>query len=332
MQELVRVRSLAGFEHLVQSLGGNPRSILSRLGVSVRQMDDTDAWIPFQTTLRAFQMASQQLKEPAFGYKLSKSRDLSYIGPVFLAARYSPDVAGALDCLSRYFGVQNTAVRMSSTVEVARAMRSYHMSPELRALADQWIEEAMTTFPNVLKTLAGREPEILRIRMKHQPNRKLSIYAKQYGVDVQFGQPIDAIEYSADILPCSLPDHDAQVHQFMSGYLESLVGKSGVDIEGTTRLVLETLIPLNQARIEIVAEHLGLHPRALQRRLKELGIKFSDILDDKRRAIAERLLLKRDLPLGEVAAYLGYSEQSAFNHAFLRWHGVSPTAWADAQR
>ena len=41
----------------------------------------------------------------------------------------------------------------------------------------------------------------------------------------------------------------------------------------------------------------------------------------------ERLMREGKLPLSNIASYLGYAEQSAFNHAFERWHGQSPSKW-----
>ena len=42
-----------------------------------------------------------------------------------------------------------------------------------------------------------------------------------------------------------------------------------------------------------------------------------------------RYLSKVGTPLSEVALLLGYAEQSAFNHAFKRWTGVTPKVWRE---
>jgi AraC-like DNA-binding protein len=39
-----------------------------------------------------------------------------------------------------------------------------------------------------------------------------------------------------------------------------------------------------------------------------------------------------NLPFGQVAAVLDYSEASAFTRAFQRWSGQTPKAWRAAQR
>jgi DNA topoisomerase-3 len=43
--------------------------------------------------------------------------------------------------------------------------------------------------------------------------------------------------------------------------------------------------------------------------------------------IARQLLEDTEVPLGQIAAALGYSEASAFTRAFRRWSGQTPTAW-----
>jgi AraC-like DNA-binding protein len=45
-----------------------------------------------------------------------------------------------------------------------------------------------------------------------------------------------------------------------------------------------------------------------------------------RRRLSGRYLADRDLSLGEIAYLLGYSESSAFNRAYRRWTGRTPSA------
>lgn len=70
-----------------------------------------------------------------------------------------------------------------------------------------------------------------------------------------------------------------------------------------------------------------MHPWALQRRLAGLGTSFETIVTDLRRALALELLRRPDLPMGEIATQLGYSEQSVFTRSFKRWFGATPLAY-----
>lgn len=104
------------------------------------------------------------------------------------------------------------------------------------------------------------------------------------------------------------------------------------DLIATVQVLLEMLMPMSEASLGSVANTLGMHPRTLQRRLQALGWNLSDLLDQQRRIMAGQLLREQRMSLTELAFTLGYSEQSAFNHAFQRWFGEAPGRWAARHR
>ena len=54
---------------------------------------------------------------------------------------------------------------------------------------------------------------------------------------------------------------------------------------------------------------------------------YRAITNEIRFEIARQLLQDTEVPLGQIAAALGYSEASAFTRAFRRWSGHTPPAW-----
>ncbi len=64
--------------------------------------------------------------------------------------------------------------------------------------------------------------------------------------------------------------------------------------------------------------------RTLTRRLTEEGLTYKGLLDEVRRKLALQYLKDRRISLKKVTYLLGYSEVSAFYHAFRRWTGSSP--------
>jgi AraC-like DNA-binding protein len=67
-----------------------------------------------------------------------------------------------------------------------------------------------------------------------------------------------------------------------------------------------------------------MHPRTLQRRLREEGTTFEAIKDEARQDLAQRYLAQPDVPLTQITALLGYSEQSALGRSCRRWFGATP--------
>ena len=80
------------------------------------------------------------------------------------------------------------------------------------------------------------------------------------------------------------------------------------------------------AGLSAAARALGMSTRTLQRRLQERGIVYDRLVDELRRRLSQKYLADPGLSLGEIAYLLGYSESSAFNRAYRRWTGRTPSA------
>jgi AraC-like DNA-binding protein len=78
------------------------------------------------------------------------------------------------------------------------------------------------------------------------------------------------------------------------------------------------------AHIQTLAKDYGMSTRTLQRRLKDLGHSFSDVIKKVRITRAKELLASPDMSLSEIAFALGFSETSAFHRAFKKWIGITP--------
>jgi AraC-like DNA-binding protein len=80
----------------------------------------------------------------------------------------------------------------------------------------------------------------------------------------------------------------------------------------------------------LVARAVGCSTRTLARRLADEGTGLRRIVDTVRQERAQGYL-EAGITLKEVAFLLGYSDPTAFQHAFRRWHGVGPKAWIAAR-
>ncbi|MGH8461856.1 MAG: helix-turn-helix domain-containing protein [Stenotrophobium sp.] len=73
-----------------------------------------------------------------------------------------------------------------------------------------------------------------------------------------------------------------------------------------------------------LADALHLHPRTLQRRLVDEDTNLEALKDEARREVASHYLENSVLPLSQVAALLGYCEQSALTRSCQRWFRQAP--------
>ena len=94
-------------------------------------------------------------------------------------------------------------------------------------------------------------------------------------------------------------------------------------IECVTQLIAEELHK-SEPGIEAISSRLGYAPRTLQRKLKEVGTSYQELLDKTRSQFAIQYLQEEQIAISEIACLLGFSEASAFHRAFKRWTGLSP--------
>ena len=77
--------------------------------------------------------------------------------------------------------------------------------------------------------------------------------------------------------------------------------------------------------IEGAARLAGLSVQGLQRRLREKGYTYREVLDAARQARAVALLRETELPIVSIALNVGYEDHASFTRAFHRWTGHSPS-------
>jgi len=83
----------------------------------------------------------------------------------------------------------------------------------------------------------------------------------------------------------------------------------------------------NNSDITALANALELHPKKLQRLLADEGNTYSEILDQVRISLTDRLLGETDMSINRIAKTLDYSTDRAFTAAVKRWHGMTPTKY-----
>ena len=96
------------------------------------------------------------------------------------------------------------------------------------------------------------------------------------------------------------------------------------------RKAIYLLLPLEQATVELVARHLRLSVRTMQRQLELAHTSFSRLVEEVRGELAVRYMSNPRYPIGRVSALLGYSQQGSFTNWFNARFGVTPRDWRNS--
>lgn len=181
------------------------------------------------------------------------------------------------------------------------------------------------------RTLQGSEEGFVGVQIRRSAPPNAAQFDAFFGVPAQFDQAVDSLVFERRILDLPLEGAFPALHEQAQFLAEQRLGKEvkrqGVAAEVESLIAREpTLLALG---VEEMADRLGLHPRTLQRRLKDEGDTYLHVQARMRHRLACQWLKEGRLTIDDISTRLGFSDRRAFTAAFKRWEGVTPSAWRD---
>lgn len=191
------------------------------------------------------------------------------------------------------------------------------------------VEAALTCIVKFARMISPREDPLREVWFQHGPQVDPRVYGSYFGVPVRFNQVENRLINASSSLDKPLkggfPSLNAQAQLMVEQRLKKL------SEQGSLTARLEQLLSLRTdllgAKVDEVAVLLELHPRTLQRRLKEEGEGFADVQTRVRHDRARKLLQGTDLDIEAISLKLGFQDRHSFTRAFTRWEGVSPVVF-----
>ena len=186
-------------------------------------------------------------------------------------------------------------------------------------------ERILSITHKTLRDVGGETYRPREVWIPHAPVAPIAAYRKVFGITPMFNQPTMGIAVDRDLLDSWRPGRSDKMREMAEAYLvEKDQGPKGKRFSQSVAEMARRMLASNTFTPQRAARELGLHPRTLQRRLKEEGANFEQIKDEARKAWAEVLLVQPAISLGQIAETLGYADLSALSRSCKRWFGEAP--------
>jgi AraC-like DNA-binding protein len=220
-------------------------------------------------------------------------------------------------------------VQLSLEYAGPEARLVYRLTDPSIALSRHYAELLMVYAMHVFRLGADDSWSPDEVWFRHGPPPDLAPYRDYFGAPVRFHQSEYTTVFNRWILGRPVRACDQQLLGILEEHASVILAQlppPDDDLLGKLEQFVVGALPDDRAGIGAAARALGMSTRTLQRRLRERGIVFAGLVDEVRRRLSARYLADSTLTLGEIAWLLGYSESSAFNRAYRRWTGRSPSA------
>ncbi|WP_291835887.1 AraC family transcriptional regulator [Limimaricola sp.] len=107
---------------------------------------------------------------------------------------------------------------------------------------------------------------------------------------------------------------------------QAMIQSKGLPLSDRVRATMLEAFSITEPTIAHVCGRLKLGRSTLLRRLADDGVTFQSLLDQTRRELAIRYLVKSELNNQQIAHLVGYRDPNAFQRAFRKWTGMTPQA------
>lgn len=321
---MVRASALSGYRELVTELGGDPLALLARFRVHPGAIDEPQSFVAYASLIRLLEKTAAELGCPDFGLRLSTRQDIGILGPLGVAVRNCRNLGEAMQTASRYMFVHSPAISFSPEQHEDRVRLTFRILLDRVGTSVQVTELSVGLAARTIALLSEQPQTLVGVRFSHARAAPLRVYENYFQAPVAFGCAESAIELELSAL--ALPIHDAslELRDLAEDYLQLHHEAPGTPLSTRVRLVVQRSLGTGASSCRDIASAFALHPRTLQRQLREEGTTFEELKDQARAELARGYLANRDLPMAQVAALLDYSEQSALSRSCRRWYAKTP--------
>jgi AraC-like DNA-binding protein len=182
-----------------------------------------------------------------------------------------------------------------------------------------------------MRSLCGADWSPAKVELTRPKPADVARYKGFFRSPVVFGARNNALSFSKNWLSVPVSTSDGEKHKMLS--LENVKADKNTKqgVSPAVRRLLHRNVSRGIDGSRYVAESLGIHERTLRRRLARENTSFRELLEEVRETLSLQYLNDTELSISDIAFALGYSGTDAFDHAFRRWHGMSPSQWRRRQ-
>lgn len=301
----------------LRTVGLSPLEIFRRAGVPPTALLSASGWVPRTLCLMLGNQAAVMSGERFFGAYVGDRFHLSDLGAWGNAVLATERLEQA--CALASAGVD--LLHKGSDLRFVRFRKHAELRFSYRGKVGETPYQHLLGTVAVLRKVAllANEPDAVKVRLSMPYSRGCDELEGTHGAALEFGCDHDVIVIDRDIL-------DAR-HAGAGGARSA---QRPAAVADATAALVRDLLPYGHPRVEQVAAHLRISVRTLQRRLRDWGFSFEELVDDIRRSEAVRLISERRYSAMEIAFLLGYSDQAHFTRAFKRWMGLPPRDYLGA--
>ncbi|KFA99399.1 AraC family transcriptional regulator [Vibrio sp. ER1A] len=299
--------------------------LLASEHISTRALAGEIETVDYESYVNLLNRGSNWSKNLAFGHEVAKHYELQTTAELTYLIAKQEYLAQIYPALSYIVEAQSRGVYHELEVKGSMAYHCVDYEKPASLNCDQSAQLLITFYHLTFKRLLGSAWKPTSVSLEGNRHIDIRTLEQFFGCKVIVEQPCNFIEFPAALLyqrfESTLPESKEVTME------TSKILKNFDDLEGLVSKYIEFGLESGSFAKEDIAKQLCVHPRVLQNRLSEKGLKFRDLLNYVRKKRAEFLLRHTQKSILAISHLLGYQDSRTFIRAFKTWFGATPDAW-----
>jgi AraC-like DNA-binding protein len=321
------IGALAALPEIMSEHGQDGWKLLASYGITPRSFERPLQPLPTVAHGRVLQAAGEAMDCDHLGLLVGERATMEHAGPLRFVVLYAQTVRDAVDALLRFSPIWYPGLTIRFAVEGEYAVLALKLERGSVPGSDQILTALLVANVKIIEMIVGHAWRPTSVRVAHREPRTADPYRRFFRSTVLFDQPQHEIWFPAGVLDRLRSGADRKLETYLHEQLAELKGDERADLLVQVRRAIQSLLPTGACTAERVAALFHVHRYTLHRHLARLGTSFETLLDETRRDLACQLLAFTDMPLGEIAFTLGYTNPANFTRAFRRWEHETPSRW-----
>jgi AraC-like DNA-binding protein len=310
-------------------IGLDTGQILQAAKLDLATLQDPDARIPVEQVEALWKKAYELSNDPNLALHAVEALPFGAYRVIDFLASNAPTIGAALAKVADYFPLINAVVRVPYAVGECVVTYGIEAPARPSTITRPYAEYALGAIVLRTRVATGQPYALVRVEFSHPPPPDTSEHERIFECPVRFGAERCQLVIARTVWDTPRAGSDPALFSVLDTHARMLLDQlpSAADIAGRVREALAAELGGGDPSLESIAGRLAMSPRTLQRRLRDQGVVFNDLVDAMRFRAARSYLAQRDIAAAEVAYLLGFAEPSSFVRAFRRWSAETPTEY-----
>jgi len=300
---------------------------LKECGVPTRLSDYPDSYVSTQSSWAFVSRSAREAGVDDLGLRVSRRSIQEIMGPAILGIPLrSPTLLAGIRSFANLCG--NESSGMSAGVSLQAKTALFHLQKPFGAETPGFTQTEWRDLMSMIELVrfyAGKSwtPDVVsRKSPKAIPRLAYRIFPNTRFLT---GQRLTLLGFPDKLLRNGPSEYGTRVGARLDSDTEDRRPRGPArSFEGSLRQIIQSHLPDGYPSLRLVAAIAGTSPRTLQRRLAEVGTRYSALVQESRIGVAVQLLKDTDASLLQISLKVGYEDSSHFARAFRRSMGTCP--------